>query len=220
LGLAIVLVGAAIWWVPFLARSRAVVTSTPSPGPSYSRLDVPLKAGSQACVDNVALDPRSAQVQVIASTRAPAATPLEFEARAPGYRQSRTVTASTAGKPVPVRAALAPPARTVTGVVCVRNRSGQAVALYGTNEATAIGLSRTSVDGRSLGGAQGISLTLLEARDRSILARLGTVVQRASAFSGALMPPWILWPLVVLLVVAAPPAIFWAFWLALREEVG
>jgi hypothetical protein len=218
--LAIVLVGAAIWWGPFLARSRVVITSTPSPGPSYSRLDVPLKPGSQACVDNVALDPRSAQVQFIVSSRQPASTPLEFGARAPGYDQSRTLAAVTAGKPVPVRAALAPPARTVNGVVCVRNRSDQEIALYGTNEATAIGLSRTSVDGKSLGGEHAISLTLLEARDRSILARLGTIVHRASDFAGTLMPPWILWPLVVLLVVGAPLAIFWAFWLALREEVG
>jgi hypothetical protein len=217
-GLAAVLLGAAVLWAPFLLRSHPVATSTPSPGPRASRLDITLKPGSEACVRPVALDRATAQAQVLVSSRRPGTATLGIEASAPGYRAQRTVTVPTSSEVRGARAAIQPPPRDLTGSVCVRNTGTAPVSLFGTNEATSIGLAQTSVDGRSLGAAPAIKLTLLEARDRSILGRLGTIMHRASDFTGGLLPFWLAWPLVVVFVLAAPFAIFAAFRLAFREE--
>jgi hypothetical protein len=219
-GLLVVLAGAAVLWAPYLLRARPVITSTPSPGPTYSRLDVPLRPGSEACVDHVSFVKTTGQLEVYVSSRQPGNARLDMEARAPGYIARGSVTVPTAIKAAPARAAIAPPPRTVRGTVCVRNTGAASVALLGTNEATSIGLSQTSVDGRPLGPSHGARLALLEGRQRSIVSRLGTITQRASDFTGGLMPAWLLWPLVVVLVLATPFALFGAFWLAFREEPG
>jgi hypothetical protein len=217
-GLLVVLVGAAVMWLPPLLESRPVVTSTPSPGPWISRLDVPLRPGSQACVGNVALDTATGRVQFIVSSRQAGTARLDMEARAPGYLARGAATVPTSSAITPARARIQPPARNSVGTVCVRNAGDSTVSLLGTNEATAIGLSQTSVDGRSLGQSHGPKLMLLEARDRSIVARLGTIMHRASDFTGGLMPFWLAWPLVVGFVLATPFAIFAAFRLAFRDE--
>jgi hypothetical protein len=219
-GLLAVLAGAAVLWAPFLLRSRPVITSTPSPGPRASRLDVGLRPGSEACVSRVAIDHATAQIQVVVASRRPGTARLVMEARAPGYRGSGTVTLPVSNGVTAARARIEPPPRDIVGTVCLRNAGSERVALLGTNEATSIGLSQTSVDGRSLGSGQGAKLTVLEARNRSILARLGTIVHRAADFTGGLMPFWLAWPLVVLLVLGTPFAIFGAFWLALRDETA
>jgi hypothetical protein len=219
-GLIATLVGAAVLWAPFLLRAHPVVTSTPSPGPRASRLDVLLKPGSRACVNPVAIDAATARLQVLVSSRRPDTARLAFDTSAPGYRARGTATVPMSSKVSSARAAIAPPPRDVTGSVCVRNVGSATVSLFGTNEAPSIGLAQTSLDGRSLGATQGAKLTLLEARDRSILGRLGTIVHRASDFTGGLMPFWLAWPLVVVLVLVTPFAIFAAFWLAFREETA
>lgn len=217
-GLALALIGVAAWCLPFLLRSADVITATPSPGPSYSRADLALRPGSQACVGKVPIDPATGQVQFRVSSRPPADARLLIEVSGPGYRQSALVTQHAGATPAPATARIARPEHTVVGDVCVRNQGRAPVALYATNQAPAIGVSQTSLDGRSLGQSQGVSLTLLETRKRAPVARLGTIVQRAADFTGGLFPSWLAWPLVVLFVLGTPFAVFAAFWLALRDD--
>jgi hypothetical protein len=218
LGVLAVLAGAAFLWAPALLRSHAVVTSAPSPGPWLSRLDIGLRPGSEACVDRVALDTATERIQVRVSSRGPSTARLAMEASAPGYRELGSVDGPTTTKPERVQARIRPPDRNRVGTVCVRNAGSSPVSLFGTNEPTAIGVSRTTVDGRSLGDEQAIELILLEGEDRSIVGRLGTIMHRASDFTGGLMPFWLAWPLVVLFVLATPFAIFAAFRLAFDDE--
>jgi hypothetical protein len=217
-GLALALIGIAAWCLPFLFRSADVITATPSPGPSHSRADLVLRPGSRVCVGDVPIDPATGRVQFKLSAVPPTQARLLIEARAPGYLQSATVTQPATRSVEPVTARIASPERTVVGEVCARNQGSAPVALYATNEAPAIGISRTSLDGRPLGQSQGVALTLLEARKRAPVARLGTIMQRAADFTGGLLPSWLAWPLVVGLVLGTPFAVFAAFWLALREE--
>jgi hypothetical protein len=219
-GLLIVLAGAVVMWVPPLLESRPVVTSTPSPGPWASRLDVPLRPGSQACVGKVPLDTATAQIQFIVSSPQPGTARLDMEARAPGYLARGGATVPTSRRITPARVRIQPPVRNSVGTVCVRNGGDSTVALLGTNEPTSIGLSQTSVDGHSLGQNHGAKLILLEAQDRSIVSRLGTIMHRAADFTGGLMPFWLAWPLVVLLVIGTPLAIFGGFRLAFRDAAS
>jgi hypothetical protein len=217
-GLGLALIGVATWCLPFVFRSAEVITATPSPGPTYSRHDLVLRPGSEACVGNVPIDPATGRVQFKVSAQPPSEARLVIEARAPGYTESVRVTQPAGSQVEPATAGIASPERTVVGEVCARNQGDAPVALYGTNQAPSIGLSQTSLDGRSLGQVQGVWLTLLEAQDRAPVERLGTIFQRAADFTGRLMPAWLAWPLVVLFVLGTPFAVFAAFWLALRGD--
>jgi hypothetical protein len=99
----------------------------------------------------------------------------------------------------------------------VRNASASRIRFTGTNDPIAIGLARTTVDGKALDG-QAIALELLEARRQSILGRLGTIVHHAADFTGDLMPFWLAWPLVVALMIGTPLAILFGFWTTLRAD--
>jgi hypothetical protein len=219
-GLLVVLVAAVGWWGPFLARDRDVATSTPSPGPYYSRLDVPLRPGSQACVARVPLDTATGRVRFRVAGRRPGLARVAIEAAAPGYRQRRALTVRLPRDmtPAPALAAIAPPPSDRLGTVCLRNQGDSPLGVYGTNEAPSIGLSQTSVDGRSLGATHGAELALFEARRASVLGRLGTLASRAADLTGGLAPAWLVWPLAVLLVAGAPLAVLGGLWLALRDE--
>ncbi|HEX7297884.1 MAG TPA: hypothetical protein VF257_02685 [Solirubrobacteraceae bacterium] len=216
LGLAVALAGALYWWQPFLSRERLVVTSTPSPGPIGPSVGIPLGPGSRACVAPAAIDRSTGQAQFTLAPRTQPAS-VVLEAEAPGYRSRREVTIAPNAKAQSVRAPLASPPHDVTGSICVRNAGRSPIGLAGTNNPVWIGLATTSVDGRKLDG-QAVALTLLEPERQSLLDRLGTIVHRASDFTGHLMPFWLAWVLVVALVIGTPFAVFAAFWATLRTD--
>jgi hypothetical protein len=217
-GLVVVLIGVAAWVVPWLVRSRPVTTASPSPGPRppHAGVDVVLRPGGQACVGQVRLDPQTAQLQF--TVQGGPTSRLVIAASAPGYHQRATVTVPGSRRPRRASGRIRPPARDVVGSVCASNHGIAPIALLGTNEAPAIGISQTSVDGHPLGQTLGVKLVLIGARDQSVVARLGTIVRHASDFTGGAMPFWLAWPLVVVFVIGMPFAIFVAFWLALRDE--
>ena len=51
-----------------------------------------------------------------------------------------------------------------------------------------------------------------------MISRAGTILGRASDFTGGYVPLWLLWPLSVLLVLAAPLALAWALHVSLDPE--
>jgi hypothetical protein len=214
LGLVVALAGALHWWKPFLTQERVVVTSTPSPGPTGPPVYIPLGPRSRLCVAPAAIDRSTGQAQF---TLGPATRPasLALEATGRGYRSRRELQIAPNAKAQSVSARLASPGHDVTGSICVRNAGRSPVAFAGTNNLLWIGLATTSMDGRKLEG-QGVALNLLEADRQSLLDRLGTIVHRASDFTGNLMPFWLAWLVAVALVVGTPFAVFAGFWVTLR----
>jgi hypothetical protein len=216
-GLAVVLVGAAAWWAPRLFQARPVVTSTPSPGPRFSLVDLRLAPEGRACVAPVALDRDTAQARFFVKSPPGDPVTLAVEASGPGYRQQRTLNLRPRNDVTRVAAEFAPPARDIAdGRVCIANAGAQPIALVGTNEGPAIGVAQTTLNGRPQGQTQGLQLELLAAQDRSLISRLGEIVGRAADFSA--MPAWLLWPLLVLLVVGAPFAVLGGWYAALRSD--
>jgi hypothetical protein len=212
LGLAAALVAALHWWEPFLTEQRAVITSTPSPGPRSASIDIPLRAGSQLCVAPVDIDTQTAQAQVKVAAAKPGPTPLEVD---PGAAMTRPALQRA---PTAIRLPVPTPRHDIaSGRICVRNASDSRLTFIGTNDPIAIGLARTTIDGKQLDG-QAVELALFAAGSESILGRLGEIVHHAADFTGELMPFWLAWPLVVALVIGTPLAIFGAFWWVLRAD--
>jgi hypothetical protein len=218
LGLVLVGVGGLVEWRPFLTRDRAVVTATPSLSGLFNRTDVPLAPRRTACVSPVPIPRGTAVIQLALTTlKSPRPQPLVVTAEGQGGYRSRVRTTSYPVGPASVfGVAVRPPRRDVIGRICVRNAGRHRIALTGTTEERSLTGATTRVDGRRQ--AADVALTLLEARPRSLVDRAGVVLDRASAFTGGVLPTWLLWPLVVLLAAGVPLAVFGGLYAALRAE--
>jgi hypothetical protein len=217
IGLAVVAIGIVVEWRPFLTEKRAVVTATPSLSGLFNRTDVPVGPRQRACISPVPISHTTGTVQLALTTlRSPRPQPLVVTAEGDGGYHSRTVADSYPIGPASVFAVpIRRPDRDVVGRVCVRNAGRHRIALTGTAEQRSLTPATTTVDGRRQ--PADVALTLLEAEQRSLLERMGTVLDRASEFTGV-VPAWLLWPLVVLLAAGVPVAIFWGLYAALRAD--
>ncbi|MEA2393148.1 MAG: hypothetical protein QOJ82_1039 [Solirubrobacteraceae bacterium] len=212
---ALLAIGAAAAWLPFLQRERPVATATPSLGPLASRADVRLPGGSRLCVTPVPFDPRAARAQIAVQTGG-RAVPLVIDASGPDYRSRATVDTPATAQLTPVSASLRPAPRALVGTLCVRNRARAPISILATNEPRSLVLAQASVDGKAVTDRD-IALTLLEARPHSLLSRAGEVLGRASELTGGLLPVWLLWPLTLLLAIGAPLAVVAAFYVTARD---
>ncbi|HEY3190355.1 MAG TPA: hypothetical protein VGJ70_22885, partial [Solirubrobacteraceae bacterium] len=217
IGLAVVAIGVLVEWRPFLTEKRAVVTATPSLSGLFNRTDVPVGPGQRACISPVPISHTTATAQLALTTlTSPRPQPLVIIAEGDGGYRSRAVATSYPVGPASVfGVAIRPPRRDVVGRVCVRNAGRRRIALTGTAEQRSLTQATTTVDGRRQ--PADVALTFLEAEPRSLLERTGTVLDRAAAFTGV-VPAWLLWPLVVLLAVGVPLAVFWGLYAALRAD--
>jgi len=218
LGLVTVAVGAVIEWRSFLTRDRAVVTATPSLAGLFNRTDVPLRPGRTACISPVPVSRDTGLVQLSLTTlTSPRPQPLVVTADdAAGYRSRVRIASYPVGPAAVFNVPIRPPEQDVVGRVCVRNAGRRQVALIGTTEVRSLSSAATRVNGRRQ--RADVALTLLEARQRSVLDRASRVMDRASAFTGGVMPTWLLWPLSVTLALGVPVAVFGGFYLALRSD--
>ena len=138
--------------------------------------------------------------------------------RAPGYRGSGRFAGFPAGSIVGVEAAVSPaPPRDVDGVLCLRNTGRRAVGLVGTDEPVSSSLPATAVDGKPV-GAVDPAITFLGGPPQSMISRAGTILGRASDLTGGFVPLWLLWPLTIVFVLAAPLALAWALYRSLEPE--
>jgi hypothetical protein len=222
LGPALVLVtfaiGALWFYVPHVTESHANVISTPSLVGYQTSKQVVVRRGQQACIAPVPLEPALRTVRMILQARGAQAAPLDVELRAPGYRGTGRMAGYQPGKPVNVETAVTPaPPRDVDGTLCLRNTGPRAVGLVGTDEALSTTVPATTLDGKPAGEVDP-AITFLGGPPQSILSRAGTILGRASDFTGGFLPMWLLWPLTILLVLAAPLALAWALYVALDPE--
>jgi hypothetical protein len=181
---------------------RPATTSSPTLSALFSRAVIRLDKGQEACLDPVTYYADTGLARFRLRAMGKPAPRVTIEATGPGY----SATATTAPLPPKTEGLVdlefTPPEREVTGRFCWRNRGPAPVQMLGTNEERSLTLVETTVDGRRRNGEE-IELVLFEKGGHSLRSRRGELVERASALSGGLVPEWLLWP-AVLLLLASP----------------
>lgn len=215
---AVYLAGALHWYRPFLDQRRVVVASTPSLEGIQSVKEVRLGHGQRACITPLPLDPQDHRLRLVLWAHATSPVPLSFVLSGHGYTGRGRFTTYAPGSPTPVEAPVSsPPPAAFDGQLCVRNEGRHSVGLVGTDEPDSLTLPSTSVDGQAPGPVDP-AVTFYGGPDASLLSRAGTVIGRVSDFTGGVMPPWLLWPLALLIVIGVPAGTAVALGLGLRES--
>jgi hypothetical protein len=216
--LAVFAVGALAFYVPHLTEKRTVVASTPSLLGLSSSKEILVRGGQQACIGPVPLEPGIRRVQMVLHARGPQAAPVDVELRGTGYRGSGRFEGYPAGGNATVQADVQPaPPSDADGVLCLRNTGRRAVGLGGTDEPVSSSLPATAVDGEPAGNVDP-AITFLDGPPASMLSRAGTILGRASDFTGGVIPLWLLWPLTLLFVLGAPVALAYALYAEARRS--
>lgn len=215
IGLVLLGAGAAVWALPYLTRERDYAAVTPQPDPLVRQSTIALPGGARACMDGAVLDARSEQARIRVGTFGRPGAPLELTLRGAGYDASARVPAGYPDSAL-LRIGVRPPVGAVEASICVRNLGSRRIALYASDDRTS-SRSRVHVDGRPV--PKHFVVVFYERRPASILERLPTALDRASAFR-PLVSPWVLWPLLVLFAVGTPLGILWALFDALPSDRG
>jgi hypothetical protein len=210
--------GALWFYVPHLTEDHPNVLSTPSLVGFQTSKQVIVRRGQQACISPVPLEPAVRTVRMVLQARGTQASPLEIELRGPGYRGAGRFAGYQPGGAVNVEAAVSPaPPGDADGTLCVRNAGRRAVGLVGTDEPLSATLPATALDGKPTGDVDP-AITFLGGPPQSIISRAGTILGRASDLTGGFVPLWLLWPLAIAFVLAAPLALAWALYRSLEPE--
>lgn len=211
--------GALLSYVPHLTENHEVSVSTPSPEGLVSVKAVKVRPGQRACIAPVPLEPAIKRVRMVLHSLGTTSSALALDLHGPGgYHATGRFAGYQAGATVPVIADVsASPPKAADGELCLRNTGPHSVSLVGTDEGFSASLPATTVDGRTA-GATDPALTFLDGPPRSLLSQAGTVLGRASNFTGGVVPLWLLWPLTVLLVLGVPVAVALAFASAARSD--
>ena len=218
--LVLLVVGAVRAYLPSVEGKRDVIGSTPSLSGIFVRSAIDVSRDERACLSPLPLDPEmtSAEILVNSGTRPP--MPLEISVRAPGYvARGRAPASYPPGVDTAVRVTLDAPERRVDGRLCVRNLGRRTVALVGTNEPRSVAVPRVTLDGK-VQPPQNIALTFYGDTAESVLDDPGSVVSRASAFTAAYVPAWLVWVLVVTLLAGVPAGVVLALAWALKSDAA
>jgi hypothetical protein len=216
--LATFVVGAFWFYLPHLTEDHPKVIATPSLVGYQASKEILVRRGQQACIKPVPLDPALRSVRMVLHARGTASAPLDLELRGPSYRGSGRFTGYPSGGVVGVETAVSPaPPANADGVLCLRNKGRHAVGLVGTDEPFSVSLPATSLDGKPA-GAVDPAITFLGGPPQPMIDRAGTILGRASDFTGGFVPLWLLWPLVIAFVLVAPLSLAWALYAALEPE--
>ena len=211
-------IGALWFYLPHLSEDHPNVLSTPSLAGFQSTKEVVVRRGQQACVSPVPLEPALRTVRMVLHGRGTQSSALDVELRAPGYRGTGRFAGYPAGGLVGVDAAVLPaPPANVDGTLCLRNVGRRAVGLVGTDEPLSSTVPATAIDGKPAGNVDP-TITFLGGPPQSIISRAGTILGRASDLTGGFVPLWLLWPLAIAFVLAAPLALAWALYSSLEPE--
>lgn len=209
---AFLLAGVCALLVPPLLPARDVVVSTPGPPPLQDVTPVRVLPYALLCVPGADVGPDAAVVRFLrARSGPPVAVAVEVRGAAGTDARGRAVAPGAAG-PIDVR--VRPAAREQAATVCVRNRGTAPLELVGSTEVRTLAAPVATLDGRALGPR--VALTLLEARRRSLLARVPAVLAHATAFRPAVLGRPELWALLVAVIVSLPAGVAAAMFRAWR----
>ena len=198
---------AAALFVRYLTEDRELVSAVPSPRPVFQIDLIEVPPGEPLCISGVTIPADARQLRVQVGTFGRPGAELNVTLRAPGYGERLTVPAGYADSAL-IAAAMDPPDAARLGEVCLEHRGSAPIALVGAEEERT--LSRP--EGRV--GEQRVDadtyLAFYAGGSASALGRAGEIVERMSAFRPAVVGPWLLWPLLALVVVGVPAGLLWA----------
>jgi hypothetical protein len=213
----LILVGALVWFRPFLARQEQPFAEVPAPAALFVSSAFSLAPHSEACMNSVTITPQSevAEFTVRPTTPTPSGgPPLELRLQASGYEARTTIPGGYPGGAgaVPIK----PPKRSQIGNVCFRNLGKSTALLDGTTELRTLSRPLVAVDGRPVYGD--IALAFRKGHRQSLVDRLGEAFAHASNLTDRLVPAWLIWLIAVVVAFGVPAAIIAAFYRALRED--
>jgi hypothetical protein len=194
-------------FIPYLTRERETVAGVPVPTPFAVQENIRLRPGEEVCLDEVAMDVESeiAEFTVIGETKS--GPPLRVSATGPGYRAVARVQGGYGG-PRPIHVPLEPPTRSLLAEFCVANRGRRTVHLLGTHEPRTASRPVARVDRREV--APDLSFRFLAEDSGDVVSRLGSLIDRMSAFHPPVLEKPVLWLLLVLIVLLLPAAAIYA----------
>jgi hypothetical protein len=201
------------WGLPYLTDERDYVAVTPQPDPLFEVALVPLRGGQVACMDDAVLDPRSEEARFRVGTFFRPSVPLDLTIAGGAYTERVEIPATYRDSEV-IRVPIEPPAREEAVSICIRNRGDRRVALYGAADRTN-SRSQVRVDGRPV--VPDFGIVFYEREPASILERLPTAIQRATAFRGPLTED-LLWVAIVLFALGTPLGVLLALFWSLRGD--
>ena len=210
--LAVVAVGAVLGVIA-LSHPRDVITATPVGEPVAPLEKQPVRPRQSICVASVAFTPDAARLRFLIPELQGSPQPLRVRVRAAGVDESVGVPATYTAfsrivvpfKPVP---------REALGSVCIRNAGRRPVNIGISSDPRLISRSTSTLGGKPYGNH--VPLTLLRARQSSLLSRIGDVRSHIAAFKPGLAG-MLLWPLFLALLVAVPALMIWAGTAAFRD---
>lgn len=205
--------GAAVWVVPWMLEDRAGFAAVPSPRALEAIADVPVQPGQRACARDVGLDEEAAYIALEARAQPTPRPALLIDVVGEGYR-SRTVLPATAPVDTGIVGKLTPPRRDRLVQVCVVNRGRAPLVLAASADRTR-SRSDAVVAGRPVAASPWIAFT--EAGPRSMLRRSADVLSRMATFRPGIVGPVVLGLLALLLAVGVPLGIAWAWNSSLRD---
>lgn len=208
------LAGIAVF-IPYLTREREAVAGVPVPPPYAVAENIRLAPDQQVCLKGVAIDVDSEVAEFSVASNARSGPPLRVSARAPGYRTGGEVAGGYTG-PGAVRVPLQPPSQSLLADFCIENRGERSVQLLGAHEGRTASRPVAFVDGEGI--PQDMSLRFLEKESGSVLGRLGSLIDRMSAFHPPVLEKPVLWLLLALLVLVLPAAAIYAVVSSFRGE--
>lgn len=214
----LIVVGVLIWFVPYLTRARQGTVEVPTPSALFALTEFPVQPNQQACMGSVTIAPAGqvAEFELRPAKASPrGGPPVELLVTAAGYRGVVHVPGGYPGGSVTLPLSPAPTQNAI-GTACFINHGTSTVLLDGTTEARSVAHSATEINGKAIAGD--IALSFLEARNRSLLDRLGEILGHASGLTDHLVPVWLLWILTVLVALGVPIGTVAAFYRALRED--
>jgi hypothetical protein len=213
-GALLVLVSAVLFF-SWATEERPFRASVPQPPPLDRTSVLPVRGGQEACLSQVTVLARSETAAFRVGTRGRPPVPLATQLTGPGgYRTTARIAADWADNDL-LTVALEPPRQSLHGRFCIRNLGRHTVDLYAADER-----ART-ISPQTVGGdarREQMQLSFGEQAPRSVADRRGVIQRGIEAFRPAVVGPWLLWPLLVLVVAGLPIGTVAALRGALRED--
>lgn len=200
--------------VRFLLEDRDLVAGTPSPRPLFDLTPLELPPGAPLCIDDVTIPDTARELRLQVATVGAPGPALDVRLQADGYDERLTVPGGY-GPGALIALPMAPPRTTRLGRVCVEHDGAVPLSLTATTEERTLSRPRGTIGGEPVEPDAYLAFT--ERRTGTALAHAGDIVDRMSAYRPGIVGPWLLWPLLALVLVGVPGGIVWAVLRAVRS---
>jgi hypothetical protein len=194
---------AAAFFIPFVLRDHDLVASTPSPRPLFDVTPLDLPQGEPLCIHNVTIPRNARQLRLQVITGGAPGPQLDITLG----RQRVTVPAGYADETT-LSQPIQPPPTATLATVCITRRGDVPAALTATTEERTQSRPQAVIDGRPV--KPDAYLAFYEGRTGTPLANSADIVDRMSAFRPGIVGPWLLWPLLALVLLGVPTGLIWA----------